>query len=77
MTSDPAEAKPIDTTSKEYKEITPIILAEIEKHKNSIETVKTQFSVGRLAPQLTWQPCCNGTFPFNCYCTDPKYPYQL
>lgn len=74
MTSDPGETTPIDNDSKTYKEISQIILKAIENHKISIGNVETQFSWRKLAPKLTWQPCCNGTFPFNCQCTDPKYP---
>ncbi|XP_053394808.1 steryl-sulfatase-like isoform X2 [Mercenaria mercenaria] len=74
ITVDPGETTPIDSHSKNYKEITPIILKAMGIHKNSIEPAETEFTLRKLAPNLTWQPCCNGTFPFNCYCTDPKYP---
>lgn len=74
MTSDPGETSPIDSSSEVYKEMSRVILKAIESHKLSIGDVETQFSWRKLAPKLRWQPCCNGTFPFNCLCIDPKYP---
>ncbi|XP_045158853.2 arylsulfatase H-like [Mercenaria mercenaria] len=74
ITVDQGETTPIDSHSENYKEITPIILKAIGIHKNSIEPAETGFTLRKLAPNLSWQPCCNGTFAFNCYCTDPKYP---
>ncbi|XP_045187267.2 steryl-sulfatase-like isoform X2 [Mercenaria mercenaria] len=74
MTSDLGESNPIDANSNTYKEISSIILQAIDNHKNSVEPVETQFTWKKLAPKLTWQPCCNGRFPFKCLCTDPKYP---
>ncbi|XP_060596826.1 steryl-sulfatase-like isoform X2 [Ruditapes philippinarum] len=73
MTSDPGETTPIDSNSKLYRDITPIIQNAIYNHKNSIKPVESQFTWAKLAPKLTWQPCCNGHFPFNCECIDPKY----
>ncbi|KAL4235555.1 hypothetical protein ACF0H5_003951 [Mactra antiquata] len=74
ITSDPGETNPIDSNSKQYKDIVPVILEAMKQHKNSIEPTTSQFSFRKVAPRFDWQPCCNGTFPFNCYCTDPKFP---
>ncbi|XP_060596832.1 arylsulfatase H-like [Ruditapes philippinarum] len=73
MTSDPGETSPINSNSQTYKKISPLILTAIKEHKASIEPVETQFTWGKLRPNLRWQPCCNGTFPFNCHCIDEKY----
>jgi hypothetical protein len=73
MTSDPGETTPIDSKSKLYTDITPIIQNAIFNHKHSIKPVESQFTWAKLAPKLPWQPCCNGHFPFNCECIDPKY----
>ena len=73
MTSDPGETSPIDSNSEIYKEIAPLILNAIKEHKNTIEPVETEFTWRKLLPNLRWQPCCNGTFPFNCDCVDEKY----
>jgi hypothetical protein len=73
MTSDPGETSPINSNSQTYKKIAPLILTAIKEHKASIEPVETQFTWGKLRPNLRWQPCCNGTFPFNCHCIDEKY----
>lgn len=74
MTSDPGETTPIESSSEIYNEISGVILKAIKDHENSIEPVETQFIWRKLLPHLRWQPCCNGTFPFNCNCIDPKYP---
>ncbi|XP_045187272.2 arylsulfatase H-like [Mercenaria mercenaria] len=73
MTSDPGETSPIDSSSKTYKEVSTLILKAMNNHKNTIDPVETQFTWRKVLPKLTWQPCCNGTFPFNCHCTDTKY----
>lgn len=74
MTSDPGETTPIDSNSQQYKDITTIILEGIKNHIKSIVPLESQFTWLKLGPMLRWQPCCNGTFPFNCHCVDLKYP---
>lgn len=74
VTSDPGETTPIDNNSKQYKDISAIILKAIENHTNSTEPVESQFTWNKLRPRLNWQPCCSGIFPFNCHCIDQKYP---
>ena len=73
MTSDPGETSPFSTSSKEFKQLVPIMLDAIQAHEKSIGNIDSQFSWHKIMWRPDLQPCCNGTFPF-CYCFDEKYP---
>lgn len=73
MTSDPGEVSPLNVKSDIYTSVSEIVYKAIDKHKASIVPVPSQFIWQKLALHLAWQPCCNGTFPFNCKCVDAKY----
>lgn len=74
VTSDPGETTPLDPSSESYKTLSKIFIQAINLHKTSLAPVETQFSWSKILPNLRWQPCCNGVFPFNCKCTDYKFP---
>ncbi|KAH3846961.1 arylsulfatase D-like isoform X1 [Dreissena polymorpha] len=73
MTSDPGETTPIEPESKMYREISAAVESAIREHVTSLDPVESQFRWDRLVPRVTWQPCCNGIFPFNCDCVDKKF----
>ena len=73
MTSDPGETSPFSSSSKEFKQLVPIMLDAIKAHEKSIGNIDSQFSWHKIMWRPDLQPCCNGTFPF-CYCFDEKYP---
>ncbi|WAR19592.1 STS-like protein [Mya arenaria] len=73
VTSDPGETSPIDAQSETYTDISELIQKAVIDHKSSLDPVESQFSWFKLLPQIRWQPCCNGSFPFNCDCQDPKF----
>lgn len=74
ITSDPGETTPIQSDLQIYKDVSEIVNIAILNHRKSLTPVESQFTWGKLAPKLSWQPCCNGVFPFNCLCVDKKYP---
>jgi arylsulfatase A-like enzyme len=65
---DPSETRPL--LLADYGNVMEAVNKAITAHKNSIETVPSQFSVAKLLPRPWLQPCCN--FP-KCKCTDPLY----
>jgi len=73
MTSDPGETTPINLSLERYRTLSNTFNKAIQQHVNSLETVDSQFSWSKLLPHFNWQPCCNGTFPFNCNCEDSKF----
>jgi len=77
VTSDPGETTSIETKSKAYGEVLTAVQKAIEHHIHSLEPVENQFTWQKVMPNIHWQPCCNGTFPFNCNCVDPKYANSL
>ncbi|XP_052805175.1 steryl-sulfatase-like [Mya arenaria] len=75
--SDPSESHPIDSLSKEYADISKKVEAAVKIHKASLEPVESMFSYTNVLWRYPYQECCNGTFPFNCQCSDSKYPSEF
>ena len=73
VSNDPGETTYLDHNSQLYKDVSDSVLNAIVSHKDSIETVESQFTWSKTRPRLSWQPCCNGIFPFQCMCSDPKF----
>lgn len=77
LSLDPGEKTALESHSEAYQTVKKAVEKGVYKHKISLDPVETQFSWFKILPNLHWQPCCNGTFPFNCNCVDEKFEVSV
>lgn len=70
IAKDPSETIPLNADDPENQKIIRVIGHAVRSHVDGVETVPSQYSVGKMVPRPWLQPCCN--FPF-CDCVDPAY----
>lgn len=70
IAKDPSEKIPLNADDPENRKIIQAIGDAVRSHVDGVETVESQYDVGKMVPRPWLQPCCG--FPF-CDCVDPTY----